>query len=324
MLSLAGVAITARMDGRDLSQLVLNGADGSPPRAPARWRQHYLLHLNWGKPVYKTGHMIDTANATFVGLRIINATTNVLYVEFLETWIRQSFQPLPKAFELELFNLTTDPHQMVKGYTCPNGTSTCSYSCDDHSHSRVASVGAGDVSAGAAVLTGDALSARLELQRLLHEQLFAMFGCYGQSECLPCEEGRCPPQRPPQPPGPPSPPHPQPPWPPWPPSPPSPPKPPPPPKPPEPPLPPAGECSALVHGIGLLHHTDPFAGKTEGAQACEDLCKANSTCTAFTWADQTCGHQANHCGLVLNANPDAVWQKGQTKPGHTSGVCNHK
>ena len=50
--------------------------------------------------------MIDTANATFVGLRIINETMDVLYVEFMETWIRNTFQPLPKAFEFELFNVS--------------------------------------------------------------------------------------------------------------------------------------------------------------------------------------------------------------------------
>eukprot|EP01047_Picozoa_sp_COSAG01_P023855 COSAG01_NODE_1453_length_10258_cov_38.080126_11_plen_233_part_00 len=116
---------------------------------------------------------------------------------------------------------------------------------------------------------------------------------------------------PPSPPGPtPKPPHP-------------PPAPSPSPKPAEPPLPAVGRCSTLVPGIGLIYHTDPTVGKTQTAQACEDLCRANATCSAFTWADASCGHQATKCGFVLHRSPSAIWSKGRALANHTSGICNH-
>lgn len=206
---------------------------------------------------------------------------------------------------------------MTNSYTCPNGTSTYSGNQSQSGPYPQATGGGGNAvdvigiatSTGydqRSVLTGTTLAARLELQRLLHEQLFAMFGCYGQSECLPCEEGHCQPPRPlptpvPRPTPPPTPPT--------------------PPPPPLPPIPALGKCPALVKGITLCYHTDPKVAKTTTAEACGTLCKTNSTCGAFTWTDNTQGHQSLSCSFVLdNAGS---FKKSKPATGKVSGICNH-
>lgn len=85
-------------------------------------------------------------------------------------------------------------------------------------------------------------------------------------------------------------------------------------------MPAPGQCSALVPGVGLLTHTDPIVGKTPTAQACEDLCKSNSSCSGFTWHDQNSGRQSNKCGLVLHPNP---WKHSKAGQGSVSGLCAH-
>ena len=63
---------------------------------------------------------------------------------------------------------------------------------------------------------------------------------------------------------------------------PSPPGPPPPPRPPVP----AGTCSALMPGMSLVYNSPGRTWpKTDTADACEALCKANHTCTYGTWHD---------------------------------------
>lgn len=73
-------------------------------------------------------------------------------------------------------------------------------------------------------------------------------------------------------------------------------------------------------GTDLLTHTDPIVGKTLTAQACEYLCKSNSSCSGFTWHDKTTARQFQKCGVILHPNP---WKHSRQGSGVVSGVCAH-
>lgn len=68
---------------------------------------------------------------------------------------------------------------------------------------------------------------------------------------------------------------------------------------PPPPEPLVGQCSAIINSANLVSNLPPgtwLANATcQSAADCEASCKANSTCSGFTWHDKNVGGYALNC-----------------------------
>ena len=94
--------------------------------------------------------------------------------------------------------------------------------------------------------------------------------------------------------------------------------------PPPPAEPPAGQCSPVINNANLVSNLPPGTwladANSTGGVACEATCKANTTCTGFTWHDHNQAGYANNCFLTNVAHP---WDQYTQQDGHESGLCNH-
>ena len=105
-------------DGRSLLPLVVGtksgGSDGSGTgqgSSAAAWRTELLMEYTGGD-VIRFNHTEDAFNNSFRALRVIDANgTDLLYSEFTDCRTDWNFTSDP--LEVELFNLTADPWQMV-------------------------------------------------------------------------------------------------------------------------------------------------------------------------------------------------------------------
>ena len=130
IMQLAGLATAGsdRWDGRSFAELVAPGlsSDGGggvrgdvPDHFAPTWaRQEYLIaYMACSQPAKVTpndrGHAKDVGNNTFIGLRIINKTANLAYFEFTDAYTDWNFEAVDF---FELFDLTTDPHQLHNLY----------------------------------------------------------------------------------------------------------------------------------------------------------------------------------------------------------------
>ena len=100
------------------------------------------------------------------------------------------------------------------------------------------------------------------------------------------------------------------------------------PMPPAPPLPGVGNCSALVSGVDLINPhrgVGEHVSQTDNALGCEDQCRGNSSCGAFTWHDVAAGRRYyRQCWFVVHTDPLVAWSHGKTEAGHVSGICDHQ
>ena len=89
-----------------------------------------------------------------------------------------------------------------------------------------------------------------------------------------------------------------------------------------PPVTPVGQCSDVINGTNLVTGGNPGSahciGLTETAEACAQICMANSSCHFYTWHDDTTGLFKHKCFLR-----DDNCFSGHQQDGHFSGVCNH-
>ena len=128
IMALARVPVEAEsFDGRSFAKVVapafLSGGGGpaaaAAAAAAAAWpRQEYLVAYMACSQSPKIspndhGHAKDVGNNTFIGLRIINTTTNLAYYEFTDAYKDWAF----KAVEFyELYDLVSDAHQLHNLY----------------------------------------------------------------------------------------------------------------------------------------------------------------------------------------------------------------
>ena len=61
------------------------------------------------------GHFIDGPNNTFIGVRVVNDTHNLLYVEFYPNLLEKTFSN-QKPVEYEFYDLSKDFYQMRNLY----------------------------------------------------------------------------------------------------------------------------------------------------------------------------------------------------------------
>ena len=101
ILELAGGSVPAEMDGHSFARQLthLHSSD-----------QDKILVEYWsiGRRV-TDGYLVDLPNNTFVGVRLLNATHNYLYVEFYASNTEVEFR---SPIEYELFDVAKDPWQM--------------------------------------------------------------------------------------------------------------------------------------------------------------------------------------------------------------------
>ena len=114
VLDLLGVTVPAHMQGRSLRPLLRGGS------APADWRQEYLFGYA-GSTVYRpyprhndSSYWISADNSSYIGLRIVNATHDLVYTEFFfNTSGLLEASLLPEVpMEVEVFDRLSDPWQV--------------------------------------------------------------------------------------------------------------------------------------------------------------------------------------------------------------------
>jgi len=128
ILELAGVSPTAAagMDGRSLvprlaARPTATGPTSDGAAASRRlldahstsWRDTYLIEYyatTTASPDPRKTHLKDSANNTFIGLRVLNESSNLAYFEFTDIGTDYAFE---HANFCELYNLTADPHQLT-------------------------------------------------------------------------------------------------------------------------------------------------------------------------------------------------------------------
>ena len=69
------------------------------------WKETFEMDMS----VLPAGHANDVRNNTFIGLRILNATTNLAYYEFTDAVTDWNFDAVEFC---ELYDVATDPHQV--------------------------------------------------------------------------------------------------------------------------------------------------------------------------------------------------------------------
>ena len=113
IISLAGGVPPTTMDGYSFADMIKETRESSNTRKNS-WRdKHTLEYWSLGN-IIRYQHYIDGPNNTYIGVRLINDTHNYLYVEFYEDTDPRYFTDPP--VEYELFDLSTDPYQMVNLY----------------------------------------------------------------------------------------------------------------------------------------------------------------------------------------------------------------
>lgn len=111
IITLAGGVPPDTMDGHSFDYMIKKSGRGSRQNT---WRDKHTLEYWSQGNVIRYQHYIDGPNNTYIGVRLLNETHNYLYVEFYEdTHPRYFTDP---AVEYELFDLSTDPYQMVNLY----------------------------------------------------------------------------------------------------------------------------------------------------------------------------------------------------------------
>ena len=91
-----------------------------------------------------------------------------------------------------------------------------------------------------------------------------------------------------------------------------------------PPNPPPGQCVAAPN-ITLLSSDAPGGlpgfTQTDSAAECQQRCKANDCCRAYTWHGRSTGSFFRNCYLITD--PPDPWKWAQPYAGHFSGLCDH-
>ena len=117
IMALAGLPVAERWDGQSFAGLVTAGGTGDG--VSAAWtRQEYLVAYMACSQEPKVspndgGHAKDAGNNTFIGLRIINGTSNLAYYEFTDAYKDWNFEHVEFY---ELYNVASDPHQLHNQY----------------------------------------------------------------------------------------------------------------------------------------------------------------------------------------------------------------
>ena len=107
LVELAGGKVPNKMDGHSFASLV----SGQVPEPNAQQRDKHMIEYWSLGNVVRYDHYIDMPNNTYIGVRLINDTHNILYAEFYSSPLEQTFTDA--ALECELFDVTADPYQMT-------------------------------------------------------------------------------------------------------------------------------------------------------------------------------------------------------------------
>ena len=154
LLDLAGVPVPEYMDGHSWKPFLLappetgGGSGGSASRVvvpgeAAAWRDVALVEYQSVR-TYGGRHQIDGPNNTYIALRIVNSTHELLYAEFTDVSRAANWDFGEGTINFyELYNITADYFQLTNIYA----------TADDG------------------------------LKEALHKQLHRMFRCSGQAAC---------------------------------------------------------------------------------------------------------------------------------------------
>lgn len=116
LLSLAGGQPTDSMDGKSFANLLKLQESTTKPETAAAWSDKHTIEYWSLGTVIRYEHYIDLPNNTYIGVRLLNATHNYLYVEFYDGENVVSFDT---PLEYELFDIGKDPYQMTNLYGTP-------------------------------------------------------------------------------------------------------------------------------------------------------------------------------------------------------------
>ncbi|XP_065909791.1 N-acetylglucosamine-6-sulfatase-like isoform X1 [Dysidea avara] len=113
LLELAGIEVHPEMEGESFASLLTGKEENS-------WKKdkHIIEFWSQGDGI-KINHYVDGPNNTFIGVRLLNESHNIAYLEFYENIVGEhEFNIEPCDYEL--FDLTSDPYQLNNLYNTPN------------------------------------------------------------------------------------------------------------------------------------------------------------------------------------------------------------
>lgn len=117
LLVLGGGKPLESQDGKSFAELLIKDSSGHlSQHGAAAWKDMSVLeYYNLGE-VVRMEHYVDMINNTFIGVRLLNATHNFLYVEYYD---RKGAETFESPLEYELFDITADPYQLHNLYNTP-------------------------------------------------------------------------------------------------------------------------------------------------------------------------------------------------------------
>lgn len=116
LIELGGGTPPKTMDGMSFANLFSQNSvffSENSGQSPPRDRS-IIEYWSLGKNMHD-GHLVDGTNNTFIGVRVVNDTHNLLYVEFYENLLEKTFNQ-QKPADFEFYDLAKEPDQMHNMY----------------------------------------------------------------------------------------------------------------------------------------------------------------------------------------------------------------
>ena len=136
LLELAGTTPPPRMEGVSFANLLTNNEGGN-------WSQDKHLVEFWSlSNGIKFNHYVDGPNNTFIGVRLLNESYNVAYLEFYENIIGEHLFNITPC-DHEFYDLKRDPYQLTNLYNTPGIDNQLVDELKEHLHTKIKCKGSG-------------------------------------------------------------------------------------------------------------------------------------------------------------------------------------
>lgn len=130
LLELAGIEVPPEMEGESFASVLTGKGENSWSRD-----KHLVEFWSQGDGI-KFNHYVDGPNNTFIGVRLLNSSHNIAYLEFYENIVGEHKFDIEPC-DYELFDLTNDPYQLNNLYNAPSMDKELVNELKDYLHKAV-------------------------------------------------------------------------------------------------------------------------------------------------------------------------------------------
>ena len=131
LLELAGITPPSRMEGASFVSLLTNKGGGN------NWSKDKHLVEFWSQSDgIKFNHYVDGPNNTFIGVRLLNESHNVAYLEFYENIVGEHLFNITPC-DYEFYDLKRDPYQLNNLYNTPEIDDQLVNELKDYLHNKI-------------------------------------------------------------------------------------------------------------------------------------------------------------------------------------------